>query len=118
MLTETKEMLIFVSDLMPIIESKVLQLTDGLTLKQACLIGAGFGPVHGSQELFTMIENKVADTYSTLDIQNLRMVLHGLVFNNRISKNLLKALRMKYYLLYPDLSGCRIVLHRSRWPKS
>lgn len=96
MLTETKEMLLFVSDLMPIIEQNVMRQASDLSLKQACLIGAGFGPVHGSQELFSMIEQKVADSYSTLDIQSLIMVLHGLVFNSRISKNLLKALRMKY----------------------
>lgn len=99
MVTETKEMILFVSDLMPLLEEKVLKQADTLTLKQACLIGAGFGSVHGSEKLFKTIENIVADNYSSLDVAGLRMVLHGLLFNQRISKNLLKALRMKYLLV-------------------
>jgi hypothetical protein len=95
MVTETKEMIMFVTDLMPLLEEKVLQQANTLSLKQACLIGAGFGTVYGSEKLFKTIENIVADNYSNIDIAGLRMVLHGLVFNERISKNLLKALRMK-----------------------
>ena len=95
MITETKETLLFITDLMPLLEDKVLVQTSQLTLKQACLIGAGFGSVYGSNQLFKAIENIVADNYSSIDITGLRMVLHGLIFNQRISKNLVKALRMK-----------------------
>lgn len=95
MLTETKEMLLFVSDIMPLLEKKVLAKADTLDLKEACLIGAGFGTTHGSDVLFKMIENKVADNYTNLNLQSFKMVLHGLIFNHRISKNLLKALKEK-----------------------
>jgi hypothetical protein len=96
MITETKETIIFVTDLMPMLEAHVLQQAQSLTLKQACLLGAGFGTSHGSDQLFKTFENIVADNYSNIDINGLRMVLHGLLFNQRISKNLLKALRSKY----------------------
>jgi hypothetical protein len=95
MATETKEMIMFVTSLMPLLEAKVLKQADTLTLKQACLIGAGFGTSYGSEELFKTIEGIVVENYSKIDIEGLRMVLHGLLFNQRISKNLLKALRMK-----------------------
>jgi len=66
-----------------------------ISLKQACLVAMGFGPTHGTKALFEKVESIVAANYATLELKELRMVFHGLVFTRRISKNLLKALRKK-----------------------
>jgi hypothetical protein len=93
-LDEVRDIEVAPNELYYILEDKIMSLDD-ISPQDACLIANGFGAIHGSKELFDKLETIVAKHYSTMELEQLRLVFHGFVYNRRISKNLLKALRTK-----------------------
>lgn len=92
---EVKELQKYVTSLYYSMQEIFLRHEKPISLKQACLVAMGFGLTHGTKPLFDKVEAIVADNYASLELNQLRMVFHGLIFTRRISKNLLKALRKK-----------------------
>lgn len=99
MIGEAEALRKYASNLYAIIEQKFIESTEELTIKQVCLIGLGFGNQHGSQKIFDKIEETIAQKNKEIDGNHLKMIFQGLIFNRRISKNLLLALKPKYFLL-------------------
>lgn len=86
----------YVTQLYDILEEVFMRFDDkDISLKNACIVGMGFGLAHGDQKLFKKIENIVALNFSNIDFKHMNMIFHGLIYNRRISNNLLTALKKK-----------------------
>lgn len=93
--SEATDDMIPVSTIFDTLDNWVMNYAGQISLEQACLLGFAFGHSHGIAATFKKLEKIVADQNEKIGLEELKLVLRGFVFNMRISKNLLKALKKK-----------------------
>jgi hypothetical protein len=76
-------------------EVAVLRNLHRMSLENVCLVAHGFGRSHGSPLLYEQLEKQAASYHRDYTYKDLKMLFHGFVYNYRISKNFLKALKHK-----------------------
>lgn len=93
--SEDDEIEDFCNEIYKTTEKIVAKHLYDLSLEKLCLIANGFGDNKGSREFFMMLEMQIRQLANLEEFQDVKLILHGLAFNYRISREFLIELSQK-----------------------